>query len=123
MNNSKKILLVEDEVFITELYLLALKKRGFEVDAVINGNEALQKAQTNQYDIIILDLMIPGLNGINVLDQIKQNKQIKSKVIVATNLEERQEIKEEIEKKADGYIVKANLTPSELADFIDKIRL
>jgi len=123
MNNSKKILLVEDEVFITELYLLALKKRGFEVDAVINGNEALQKAQTNQYDIIILDLMIPGLNGITVLDQIKQNKQIKSKVIVATNLEERQEIKEEIEKKADGYIVKANLTPSELADFIDKIRL
>jgi len=122
MSNPKKILLVEDEVFITELYLLALRKRGFEVDAVIDGLEALQKAQSNQYDIILLDLMIPGLNGINVLDKIKQNNQIKAKVIIATNLEERKEIKEEIEKKADGYLLKANLTPSELADFIDKIQ-
>jgi CheY-like chemotaxis protein len=122
MSNPKKILLVEDEVFITELYLLALRKRGFEVDAVIDGLEALQKAQSNQYDIILLDLMIPGLNGINVLDKIKQNNQIKAKVIIATNLEERKDIKEEIEKKADGYLLKANLTPSELADFIDKIQ-
>jgi len=122
MSNPKKILLVEDEVFITELYLLALRKRGFEVDAVIDGLEALQKARSNQYDIILLDLMIPGLNGINVLDKIKQNNQIKAKVIIATNLEERKEIKEEIEKKADGYLIKANLTPSELADFIDKIQ-
>ncbi len=124
MNNNqhKKILLVEDEFFITELYLRALRKKGFIINNVANGLEALKLAKTDQYDIIILDLMIPGRDGIDVLNDLKNNYNVKAKIIIATNLEERKEIKDSIEEKADGYIIKANLTPTELAEFIEKIK-
>ncbi len=121
-NQNKKILLVEDEFFITELYLRALRKKGFQIDNTANGLEAVKLAKTDQYDIIILDLMIPGMNGIDVLNDLKNNYNLKAKIIIATNLEERKEVKESIEKKADGYIIKANLTPTELAEFIENIK-
>ena len=121
-NQNKKILLVEDEFFITELYLRALRKKGFQIDNVANGLEANKLAKTDQYDIIILDLMIPGMNGIDILNDLKNNYNLKAKIIIATNLEERKEVKESIEKKADGNIIKANLTPAELAEFIENIK-
>lgn len=121
---NKKVLIIEDEVLIGELYTRALTKAGYETTTIIDGVEALKTAQTNLFDIILLDLMIPNLNGIEVLKKLK-NPQItpnlKAKIIIATNLEERDDVKESIEKQADGYIVKANLTPSELVSFLKTI--
>src|SRR5579862_1034341 len=115
----KSILVIEDEHFISELYSRALTKAGYQVDVESDGNKALPMAQTDKYDIILLDLMIPNLNGIDVLRTLRDpNKtpKLHSKIIIITNLEQRQDIRQEIEKQADGYIVKAEITPKELVD-------
>jgi DNA-binding response OmpR family regulator len=121
---SHKILCIEDEQFIGELYSRALTKAGYEVTVLADGVKALDAAQTNDYDIILLDLMIPNLTGIEILRTLRNPARvppIRAKIIIITNLEQRQEVRADIEKQADGYLVKAEMTPSELVKFIQKI--
>lgn len=123
--SGKKVLIVEDEHFIGELYTRALSKAGYQPTAVVDGAEALKAAQTDQYDIIILDLMIPNLTGIEILRTLRdpaQTPNLKAKIIVATNLEQREDIRADIERQADGYIVKAELTPRELVEVLNNIK-
>jgi len=124
-NNKRKVLCIEDEYFISELYERALTKNGYDIKIVNNGIDALKEAQTDQYDIILLDIMIPGITGTEVLKQLRdpsKTPHLKAKIIITTNLEQREEVKENIEKQADAYVVKASLTPNELVEFIDNIR-
>lgn len=120
----RKILCVEDERFISELYVRALTKAGYEVIVEQDGQKALELARTNQFDIILLDLMIPTITGIEVLRQLRGpgQKPLKSKVVITTNLEQREEIRADIERQADAYLVKAEITPKELVAFLDTIR-
>jgi len=121
----RRVLCIEDERFITELYIRALTKAGYLVDAVADGKEALAAAETNQYDIILLDLMIPSITGIDILRTLRDPARvppIKAKIIVTTNLEQREDVRADIEKQADGYVVKAELTPHELVNFLDRIK-
>jgi CheY-like chemotaxis protein len=121
--NGKKVLCIEDEQFISELYVRALNKAGYDVTAESDGLKALALAQTNQFDIILLDLMIPSITGIELLRRLRANgtPQLKSKVIIITNLEQREEIRNDIENQADGYIIKAEVTPHELVNFLTTI--
>ncbi len=122
----KKILVIEDEHFIGELYTRALNNAGYQVKVIADGVEALSEAQKDYYDIILLDLMIPNLTGIEVLNILRDTTKtphLKAKIIITTNLEQREDVKAEIEKKADGYIIKAELTPMELVEFLNKIKL
>lgn len=122
--NGKKILCIEDELFIGELYSRALKKTGYNVTVELDGQKGLELAQTNKFDIILLDLMIPTITGIDVLRQLRDKSktpELKAKIIITTNLEQRDEVKADIESQADGYIVKANITPRELAEFLGSI--
>ncbi len=122
---SRKILCIEDEPFISELYARALRKSGYEVTVVVDGNEGLKAAQENQYDIILLDLMLPNLTGIEILRALRDPARVpplKARIIVATNLEQREDVRADIEKQADGYIVKAELTPHELVNFLNTIK-
>jgi DNA-binding response OmpR family regulator len=121
----RSILCIEDEPFISELYERSLNKAGYYVKTIADGVEALKEAQTNQYDIILLDLMVPNLTGIEILRALRDPARVpplKSKIIIATNLEQREDVRADIEKQADGYLVKAELTPHELANFLDTIR-
>lgn len=121
----RKVLCIEDERFITELYVRALTKAGYQVEAIADGAEALKAAQTNQYDIILLDLMIPTITGIEILRILRDPArvpQVKAKIIITTNLEQRDDVRADIEKQADGYLVKAELTPHELVDFLNTIK-
>ena len=121
----KYILCIEDEHFISELYVRALTKAGYHVTVEVDGQVALKLAQTNRYDIILLDLMIPTITGIEVLRHLRnplETPNLKSKIIITTNLEQREDIRADIEKQADGYLVKADITPRELVDFIATIR-
>lgn len=122
---SRKILCIEDEPFISELYARALKKAGYEVTVIVDGTEGLKAAQENNYDIILLDLMLPNLTGIEILRLLRDPTRVpplKSKIVIATNLEQREDVRTEIEKQADGYLVKAELTPRELVNFLDTIK-
>lgn len=119
-----RVLCIEDEFFIGELYERALRKAGYDVTVVLNGTDGLQIAQTNQYDIVLLDLMIPGLIGIEVLRALRDpniSPGFKSKVIVTTNLDQDDQTKAEVEQAADGYLIKAAITPKELVAYLGQL--
>jgi len=121
----KKVLCIEDEHFISELYVRALTKAGYAVKVVVDGAEGLKEAQTDQYDIILLDIMVPSISGTDILKILRdpvQTPHLKAQVIITTNLEQREEVREAIERQADGYIIKAELTPKELVAVLDKIK-
>lgn len=121
----RKILIIEDEAFIGELYTRALLKAGYEVTLIGDGSKALQAAETNVYDIILLDLMIPNVTGIEILRVLRDPARVptlSAKIIVTTNLEQREDVRADIEHQADGYLVKAELTPHELVDFVNTVK-
>ena len=77
----KKILCIEDERFIGELYERALTQGGYDVKVVSNGQEGLNEAKTNAYDVILLDLMVPDVLGVDILSEIQsQTPAIKAKL-------------------------------------------
>lgn len=123
--NMRKILCIEDELFIGELYSRALNKAGYEVTVIGDGNKALEAAQTDAYDIILLDLMIPNITGIEILRILRdpaKTPHLKAKIIISTNLEQREDVRTDIEHQADGYLVKAEMTPFELVEFVNNIK-
>ncbi|MFA5004092.1 MAG: response regulator [Candidatus Saccharimonadales bacterium] len=120
----KKVLCIEDEHFISELYTRALTKAGYAVDVQMDGQLGLASAQSDKYDIILLDLMIPTITGIEVLRTLRdtaKTPKLHAKIIITTNLEQRDEVKTDIEKQADGYLVKAEITPRELVEFLSHL--
>jgi DNA-binding response OmpR family regulator len=125
VGTGRSILCIEDEHFIGELYARALTKAGYQIKVVTDGVEGLKEAETDQYDLILLDLMLPNLTGIEILRRLRDPARptpIKAKVIITTNLEQREDVRADIEKQADAYLVKAEFTPHELVEFIEKIR-
>lgn len=119
-----KILVVEDEHFISELYNRALTKAGYLVDAVSDGQKGLAAAQTDKYDIILLDLMVPTITGIEILRTLRDKRltpRLHARIIVTTNVEQREEVRADIEGQADGYLIKAEITPRQLVEFLSKL--
>ncbi len=120
----KRVLCIEDEHFISELYARALTKAGYKVDVQLDGQKGLAAAQTDQYDIILLDLMIPHITGIEVLRTLRDPRQtprMHARIIITTNLEQREDVRADIEQQADGYLVKAEITPHELVEFLSHL--
>lgn len=122
----KKILLLEDEHFISELYIRALSRAGYDVKVVIDGEVGLTEALTDTYDIILLDMMVPTITGFEILRRLRgkdATKIIHAKIIITTNLEQTDESRAEIESQADGYIIKAEVTPRQLVEFLSQLKL
>lgn len=122
---AKKVLCIEDEHFIGELYDRALTKAGYQMTLAVDGAEGLKLAQSDQFDIILLDLMVPNVTGIEILRALRdpaQTPHLKAKIIITTNLEQRDDVRADIEKQADGYVVKAELTPHELVGVLDNLK-
>ena len=120
----RKILCIEDEHFISELYVRALTRGGYEVTVEVDGQKGLDLAKTDAFDIILLDLMIPTITGIEVLRHLRGPgaPPLKAKIVITTNLEQREELRADIESQADAYLVKAEITPRELVDFLNTIK-
>lgn len=117
-----KILCIEDEHFISELYGRALGKAGYEVKIIYSGLRGFEEAKTNSYEIILLDLMLPDMLGVDVLKKLRTElPELKSKIIITTNLEQDDTTRAEIESQADGYLVKAEITPKQLVEFLNKL--
>ena len=118
------ILIIEDERFITELYTRALTKAGYKVTSIIDGEEALKEAVNNQYDVILLDIMLPTMNGVDLLYKMKSEHvqpPMTSKIIITTNLDQKEDARAKIEKMADGYLIKAEITPKELVEYVNQV--
>lgn len=117
----QKILLVEDDNFIREMYEDELKRNGFEVAAYESGEEGLKALQQNQFDLVLLDIMLPGMNGLEVLKQIRTNPQNKDlKVVILTNLGQEAVIKEGFKMGAIGYLIKSAYNPDQIIQEVKK---
>lgn len=123
-DNQKSILIIEDDQFISEMYAKLLVKAGYDVVYALNGREGLEKAKKRHYDLILLDIMMPELTGIEVLKELrgKDGEGLpNSKIVILTNLGQTQASQEALKAKADGYLIKADIVPSRLLEIIDKL--
>lgn len=110
---SKNILLVEDDMLIRQLYSVMLSSSGFGVDEAEDGEVALSKALQVQYDLILLDIMIPKVSGVDVLRKVRTSVEYKSKaspVIVITNLGDKNILEEMTKLGIVKYIIKAEIS-------------
>jgi DNA-binding response OmpR family regulator len=111
----KKILLVEDEAFIRDLYQRQLTKEGYEVAVAADGQEGINQLKNQIFDLLLLDIMLPGMNGLQVLREFKtQNPNSRMITILLTNLGQEEVIKEGFELGAQAYLIKASYTPEQV---------
>lgn len=112
---TKKILLVEDEDFIRELYVRQLTKAGFLVKSAADGQSGLEMLKNEQFNLLLLDIMLPGMNGLQLLREFKiQNPNSPMITILLTNLGQEAVIKEGFELGAQAYLIKASYTPDQV---------
>jgi len=123
----KKLLVVEDDPFLSDIYNTKLKQVGFNVDLAMTGEECLQKLASGKYDLMVLDIVLPQLDGWEILSRIKEMRQRNSnpnlnglKIIILSNLGQKEEIRKGLDLGADGFMIKAHFTPSEVAEEINK---
>lgn len=115
---TKKILAVDDELDVVLIVKTALQTEGFEVETANNGPDALMLAKEHIPDLILLDVMMPGMTGFEVLRALKQNeKTAQIPVIMLTGVSERSKIVEAIGSGTSYYIIK----PFDFEDLIDKV--
>ena len=119
----KDILIVEDDVFISELYVRALSKKGYNVTVAADGTSGLTAGKSGKHDLMLLDIMVPEMTGVEVLKELREQKDLapNMKIVITTNLEQDDETREAVEKLADGYIIKADITPKLLVKMIEQI--
>lgn len=115
--NSKKILLVEDEDFIRDLYVRQLTKAGFQVKSAVDGQSGLDLLKSETFDLLLLDIMLPRMNGLQLLREFKtQNPNSPMITILLTNLGQEAVIKEGFELGAQAYLIKASYTPDQVVN-------
>jgi len=119
----KTILVIEDDRFIGEMYVRSLKKAGYDVDWMVGGNDGLIAARNKQYDLILLDIMLPERRGSEIMDALRGDKDLipGTKVIIITNFEQDEESRMALESGADAYLIKAEITPKKLLDVIAQL--
>lgn len=117
-----KILIIDDDPFITDLYLLKLKEQGFLVESAANGKIGLEKIKTYGPDLVLLDIVMPALDGFDLLHKLKEQESLhKPKVVLLTNLGQKEEVERGMKLGAVDYIIKANFTPTEVVEKIKNI--
>lgn len=117
----KSILCVEDDRFIGEMYVRSLRKAGYEVDWMVDGNDGLVAARNRDYDLIMLDIMLPELRGTDILQALRGGEvdlAPNAKIIVLTNFDQDDESRIAMEHNVDAYLIKAEITPRKLLQTI-----
>lgn len=109
----KKILLIDDDLYIRELYQEILKDAGYEVITAVDGEEGFHKINSEKYHLILLDIMMPRLDGLGLLIKLTQEQKMpkNTPVVILTNLAHESVIKKTLESGAIGFLIKSDLTP------------
>ena len=117
-----KILLVEDETELRDLYQLLLEDEGYLVDAKADGKQGLQALEQGGYDLVLLDIMLPFIDGLEILSQLQKSrlpsKQNVKSVILLTNLAQDQTIARALELGVRGYLIKSDYNPEQLLEAV-----
>lgn len=121
----KTILCIEDDLFIGEMYARSLRKAGYEVELMSSGAEGLKAAMNKQYDLILLDILLPEKHGTEILQTLRgEGKDLvpHSRILVLTNFSQDDESRLAMQSKADGYLIKADITPRKLIEIIQSLQ-
>jgi len=124
MNDKKKykILIIDDEKSILDMFTTKFKNEGFEVFTEVNGLNGLTSATKHKPDIILLDIMMPGIDGFETLRSFRQNTSLDVIIVIFTNLGNKQEdIDKAFEMGANEYMLKASFTPEEVFQSVMKL--
>ena len=117
-----KILVVDDDPFILEMYVIKFKEQGFIIDTATDGKMALEKIASNEPDILLLDVVMPRMDGFDVIKKIQENKTShKFKILFLTNFGQKEDVDRGMQLGADGYIIKAHFTPSEVVAKVKEV--
>jgi len=121
-NSKKKILLVEDDSLIVEIYTTRLKEAGFEIESEPDGESAIRKLKEKEFDLVLLDIVLPNLTGFELLEKIRNKEKLKNvKVLILSNLGQKTDVEKAERLGAIKYLIKAHYTPSEVVEEIKKI--
>lgn len=117
---NQSVLCIEDDRFIGEMYVRALRQEGYDVDWVLSGTDGLAAAESKTYDYILLDIMLPEKKGTEVLKELRgeADKIPNTKVIVLTNFDQEDKTRIELQEKVQSYLIKADITPRKLVEVI-----
>jgi len=124
----KSILLVEDDPFLIDIYTTKLKEAGFSVEMANDGGKGLEELIEKKFDLLILDIVLPQIDGWEILEKIQNEKlKIKNenledlKIIVLSNLGQKAEVEKGLKLGATKYLIKAHYTPSEIVEEIKMV--
>lgn len=116
----QKILIIEDDKFLRELITQKLVKEDFEISEAVDGEEGIKKIKEEKPDLVLLDLILPGIDGFEVLSRMKKELTSASiPVIILSNLGQKDDVEKGLKMGAIDYLIKAHFTPGEI---IDKIK-
>lgn len=119
---AKKVLIIDDDTYIRELYDELLKQEGYEVETAKDGATGLQKIQAGGYDLVLLDIMLPKIDGHGILVKLKETPPQKPNgpIIILTNLANDPIVEESVKLGAKASYIKSDHTPEEFLDMIKK---
>ncbi len=115
-----RILLVDDDSFLRDMYATKFVESNHEVEAAENGTVALQLLQEKSFDVVLLDMVMPGMTGIEFLEKVKnEDYSKKTRFVVLSNQGEESDKAKATDAGAEGYIIKAELIPSEVVKKVE----
>lgn len=121
MAGSQKILLVEDNIELRTIYEQYLTRRGYEIVIAVDGEDGLAKAKEHRPWLIFLDIMLPKMDGLQVLRHLRHDEtygSTKAKIVLLTNLGDASRVDPKVQKDMDGYVIKAEIDLPDLIDII-----
>ena len=120
--DSKKVLLIEDDEFLSQLLANKFKKVGLDFDVAPDAEKGLAKVRAGTCGLIVLDIILPGMDGYEALRQIKADRELaKIPVLILSNLGQQEEIKLGLSLGAETYLVKAQVSLDEIVGEINRI--
>jgi len=132
----KNILLVEDDPFLIDIYTTKLREESFSIEVATDGKEGLKKLREKKFDLLVLDIVLPKIDGWEILEKLKTelpkeakvkmrtkfSSPIKNlKIIILSNLGQREEVEKGLKLGATKYLIKAHYTPSEVVEAIKEV--
>ena len=116
------VLLVEDDTFLANIYKTKFEMEKFKVSVATDGESGLEATKKKHPDIVLLDILLPKMDGFAVLEGLKKDPQVKDiPVILLTNLGQKDDVEKGLEMGAVDYLIKAHFKPSETVDKVKKV--
>lgn len=115
-------MIIEDDKFLRELIARKLEREGYEVAEAVDGEEGFKKVKAEKADLVLLDLILPGIDGFEVLSRMKKDVSVaQTPVIILSNLGQKEDVDRGLKLGAADYLIKAHFTPGEIIEKVQKV--